>query len=443
MTKFQRRAAWSIAGLLGLLVLLALAARLGAGWYLQSDGFRKQITSAVGHELQAEGDFMPLHFADGTFYTDGYRAQGKSSAFFSSLRADQIRSVVNWRGLLDRRWEVEELNVQNLDVQFAGRAPEPTPTGERKPSAPRKRSRWQLDLRRGEVAQSSWHWGTTPATTGSVTGAAFTLLPNDGDWLIDAHSGLVTQAGWPSLAIDAVKLRYTGASLFVTEGSLRNGAGHLAVTGEMRFHQLADFQTQFERIAITPLLPPDWRVRLHGDLTGSAHIRAPLPAPADGTGYKIEGNLQLLDGQIEAIPLLEQIATFTRTERFRKVAVTRGALDFTQAAGLTTVKNLVVESEGLLRLEGGCTIAGGKIDGRFQLGVTAASLQWLPGSQARVFTAAHDGYSWTAVHVTGPVDHPHEDLTKRLLAAAAGELLNKSPNDLIDAAKSLLDLLPH
>lgn len=429
--------------MLGLLILIALAARLGAGWYLQSERFRQQITSAVGHELQADGDFLPLHFAGGTFYSDGYAAQGKSSAFFSSLRADQIRAVVNWRGLLDRRWEVDELSVQHLDVQFAGRAPEPTPAGETKRGAPKKKSRWQLDLRRGEVAQSSWHWGTTPSATGSVTGAGFTLLPNDGGWLIDARGGTLAQTGWPSLTIDSAKLRYTGPSLFVTESSLRNGAGRLAVTGEVRFKRMADFQARFERIPLTPLLPEDWRVRLHGDLSGTARVRASLP----GGDPRIEGNLQLQDGMIEAIPLLEQIATFTRTERFRRVAVTRAALEFTQSGpgrnGLTTVKKLVVESEGLLRVEGSCKIAGGKIDGHFQFGVTAASLQWLPGSQARVFTVAHDGYSWTPVHLTGPVDHPHEDLSKRLLAAAAGELLKKSPNDIIDTAKSLLDLLPH
>lgn len=393
----------------------------------------------MGHELHAEGDFLPLHFADGTFCSDGYTAQGKSNAFFSTLRAEQIRALVNWRGLLDRRWEIDELSVQELATNFAERTPEPTPAAAGKPRGPKKKSRWRLDLRRAEIAQSTWRWGTTPATTGSVTGAGFVLLPNDGEWLIDAHGGTLAQTGWPSLTIDSAKLRYAGPSLFVTASSLRDGAGRLAVTGEMRFDQLADFQAQFERIALTPLLPPDWRVRLHGDLTGSAHIRAPLPAG----DLRVEGDLQLQDGEIEAIPVLDEIATFTKTERFRRVAVTRGSLSFTQVAGLTTVKNLVLESEGLLRLEGSGTIANGKIDGHFQLGVTAASLQWLPGSQARVFTVAHDGYSWTPLHVSGPVDHPHEDLTKRLLAAAAGELLEKSPNDLLDTAKSLLDLLPH
>ena len=73
--------------------------------------------------------------------------------------------------------------------------------------------------------------------------------------------------------------------------------------------------------------------------------------------------------------------------------------------------------------------------------MTAASLQWLPGAQARVFTVAHDGCYWTPVHLIGPIGHPHEDLAKRLIAAAAGELLDKNADQIIDAAKSLLDLI--
>ncbi len=74
--------------------------------------------------------------------------------------------------------------------------------------------------------------------------------------------------------------------------------------------------------------------------------------------------------------------------------------------------------------------------------MTAASLQWLPGSQERVFTVARDGYFWTPVRVSGPIEHPHEDLTKRLLSAAASELLQGSKGTLEDAAKTLLDLIP-
>lgn len=441
MTKFQRGTAWAFFLLLGLVVLAALLARAGAGWYLGSERFRHQITRAVDQELKARGAFQPLHFNDGTFYCDGFVAQGKGRAFFSDLRADQIRAVVNWRGLLDRRWEVDELSVQNLDIRFAGRPVEEISTTRvPKKSPTQQKSPWKLDLRKAEIAQSAWHWGSTPARSGSLTKSGFTLTPDNGTWLVEAKSGTLAQTGWPSLTIESAKLRYTGASLFVTESALRAGDGRLHVDGEIAFDRAADLRVRLDKVDFAPFLPPDWRLRLHGKLAGAAQVHAPLPEGA----LKIDGDLQLVDGQLEALPLLDQIATFTRTERFRRVALTRGSLNFSTESERTVVKNLVLESEGLMRVEGGCTILKNrKIDGVFQIGVTAASLQWLPGSQARVFTVARDGYFWTPVRVSGPVDHPHEDLTKRLIAAAANELLENSKGTLEDAARTLLDLIPH
>ncbi|MGB8356693.1 MAG: hypothetical protein WCD79_22535, partial [Chthoniobacteraceae bacterium] len=56
--------------------------------------------------------------------------------------------------------------------------------------------------------------------------------------------------------------------------------------------------------------------------------------------------------------------------------------------------------------------------------ITPSSLQWLPGSQEKVFTASHDGYVWTTVRLTGPLNSPKEDLSPRLVAAATGAVID-------------------
>ena len=209
--------------------------------------------------------------------------------------------------------------------------------------------------------------------------------------------------------------------------------------GEVNFHNAADLQTQLTDLPLEPLLPPDWRARLSGKLSGAAKIHAPF---SDGPVH-VEGSISLGEGQVEALPMLDQIATFTRTERFRRMALSKASLTFTRDGRLTSARDVVIESEGLMRIEGEFTVTDDQIDGVFQIGVTASSLQWLPGSQARVFTIAHNGYFWTPLRVTGPVAHPREDLTARLVAAAAGELLQNSQDALLDTAKGILDLIPH
>jgi hypothetical protein len=80
--------------------------------------------------------------------------------------------------------------------------------------------------------------------------------------------------------------------------------------------------------------------------------------------------------------------------------------------------------------------------------VTPSSLQWLPGSQAKVFTESRGGYVWAPMRLSGPANKPNEDLTKRLAAAAQGaaiEAVQDAAGKAVDAGKSAvksaLDLL--
>jgi hypothetical protein len=150
---------------------------------------------------------------------------------------------------------------------------------------------------------------------------------------------------------------------------------------------------------------------------------------------QIDGELQLSDGEIAGVPLLKRIARLAHSDRLRRILLTRGSLSVTEKAGVIAVSNLLLESKGLMRLEGAGRIFGDRIDGALQLGVTMEILRLLPGAQARVFTSAHDGYYWTPLHLTGLVAHPEEDLTPRLVAAAAEELFR-------DPDKVLRGLLP-
>ena len=174
------------------------------------------------------------------------------------------------------------------------------------------------------------------------------------------------------------------------------------------------------------------------NVTGSA-------ADGGGNGWRARGHVELHDGQMEALPLLDELALFTATARFRQTALQQGRADFDWTPAAVTVSNLLVESAGLLRIEGGFTVRGDQIDGTLQVGVARGSLRWIAGLGARVFDQPErDGYLWTTTHLHGPVRHPSEDLTPRLVAAAQQEVIDKAKQgagSVIDTASSLLDLL--
>jgi hypothetical protein len=76
-----------------------------------------------------------------------------------------------------------------------------------------------------------------------------------------------------------------------------------------------------------------------------------------------------------------------------------------------------------------------------QLGVTPSSLQWLPGSQERVFTVSRDGYLWSPVRISGLAAKPKEDLSPRLAAAAKSALFDTAEGAAQDATGSAKGLL--
>jgi hypothetical protein len=105
-----------------------------------------------------------------------------------------------------------------------------------------------------------------------------------------------------------------------------------------------------------------------------------------------------------------------------------------------------VEAEGLIRVEGSYTVENGEIAGIFEVGLTSATLQWIPGSQEQIFTTSRDGYRWTEMKLSGPVAHPVDDLTPRLVAAAGNAVIQGATGvegAVKKAAQSALDLLLH
>jgi hypothetical protein len=207
--------------------------------------------------------------------------------------------------------------------------------------------------------------------------------------------------------------------------------------------QSLNLQVNFDGVDVQPLLTPDWRERLTGKLVGQATIQAPLGTGDAARAVTVSGSAALMDGQLTALPILDEIGTWTHTERFRHVELTHASADFTRTPDRLEVRNLIVESEGLIRVEGSYTVVNGQIAGNFQVGLTPATLQWIPGSQEEIFVESRGGYLWTSMRLSGPAAHPEDDLTPRLVAATGKGVIEGAAGTVKKAAEGVLDLLLH
>jgi len=452
MNRFLPRIGWALLVLLVLLLAGVMAARMLFTRYLHSEGFRHTLGEGAANALHASrADFSPLEFDGGLVYGENFRAVREDGGGFSSMDADQLRATFDWHGLLHHTVQIDELGVQRLNVEPPGKgvivrpveggAPALAPLGGGRPG-------WVVDLRKAVINEANWHWSDDPA--GGVTGTALTLTPDgQGGWVINAQGGTVRQAGWPALELENASMRWQNPTLYIKSSSLRNGAGELNVTGDIETRQSVNLQVRMTGVDVQPMLTPDWRERLSGNVAGQANVQATLGEggmggmEAAGRSVTVSGSLALLNGRLTALPILDQIGLFTHTERFRELELTRATADFTRTAERLEIRNMVVESAGLIRVEGAYTIENGEIAGTFQVGLTPATLQWIPGSQEDIFTDSRDGYRWTSMRLSGPAAHPVDDLMPRLVAATGKAVIEGAEGTVEKAAKSALDMLLH
>ena len=437
-----RAALWSLPVLAVLFIAGFIAVRLWFYAYLRSDAFRHLIGGLTSNQIKAQGEYLPFSFSDSAIYSDGYKARGGAKAPFSDLRAEQIRANINLGGLWHHAWEIDDINIQRLLLSLGhtgGAEPVPQPglapqESTAPPSMPR--FKWlpdHVDLRKVVIQDTTLRWGEATERPGAINGAQLTITPDGDAWNILCESGTISQLGGPDLGIEQATLRYQRPTLFITDAALRyNSDSTIDLSGEVDFGKEFNVLAKLNGISIIPLLRPDWRAKLKGDLSGSVKISSPIPLAA---GPRVEGSLSLAQGELEALPVLDEIATFTSTERFRRISLTRVTADFTRTDSMIHVTNLIAESEGLIRMEGSFTVQNGIIDGTFQVGITPSSMQWIPAAlQNKIFIVSHDGYMWTTMRITGPVEHPGEDLSRRLAAA----LIDAG----LDTAKGILNEIP-
>jgi hypothetical protein len=441
---------WTIPVLLVLLIIAFFVTKAAIDSYLRSEGFRQFVARKAGGTLHADAELAPLHFSGMNIFADGFHAQGGPEAAFADLQLEQLRAEVSLRRFFDKAWQVEQVDVQrlrvNLDGPRANRPVEPTANPLAAPKAERhsENTGWlpnRVEVGRAVIRDTQLLW-----TGGGLRGTAFELLPHEGGWQIGGQGGRLEYGKLPPLDVAALQLRYKAPSLFINSAELRQpGGGSVQATGEVNFERDLDLRLTLVNVDTVPYLSDDWRVRAKGNLSGEVTVRSAFPVIG---GPQLKGSLRLTNGELTALPVLDQIALFTRTQQFRRLTLTNASGDFEQQGEKLRVTKFIAESEGLIRMEGDFTVEGGLLDGAFRVGVTPGSLQWLPGAQAKVFTESRGGYLWAPMHLSGPVNKPNDDLTPRLAAAAQGAVIEGVQNaagEAIktgkDAAKSLLDLV--
>lgn len=450
---FVKKALLAVAGFcLSAVLVGGLAIRLSLGGYLGSDQCRKWLNGMASTLLHGEAEFLPLK-ANGldSIYSDGLTVR-QAGGGARLLDAEQLRADLRL-SFFSRACEVSLLDITRLRVmlppsgQARAGAGAPVSTDEKATApTPMDMSRFSM----GEVTVGDF--GLTAPGSVEMSGVrlrATSQANGGGTWSVAAEGGLVKPSFGPEWRLKKAEGHMQGRQLSIISSTLTSGErGEASVKGAFGqgfgqgFGQAGgashgapnQWEAKFSGLPVTEQLPVDWRARLEGALAGE------LEGDTQGG---LKGEVSLKDGVLTAMPVLDAVAKMTHTDAFRRISLHQATAKIVKRSaegdGVWECNDLLIESKGLLRVEGALILRDGQLDGTLQVGVPAAVLQWVPGARENIFTSERLGYFWTPVRISGPSTHPQEDLSARLATVAMKASVESAAGSVKESAQGVLD----
>jgi len=398
--------------------------------YLHSDGFRKFLSAEVSRAAQVKGNFALFRWDGLAVETASFDATGEG--LVGSLRADQIDTEIGFGGLRRGVWELKNTRLTRLEVNLnteKSKEPAPIQPEIHKQEVMKKQPGWvpeevevsSLDI--GELAISA----ILPAGPAKVTGMSVHAVPVGGK---NAYKAEITggtaelPSEWvPQLRINRVHGTYRDGSVFITRADFSAWReGRLNGFGEWNSRENTySFEGDADGVKLDEILNESWARKLTGDISSSFAL--------DNHSGKLamNGEMTVRNGTLTALPMLDALAAYADTRRFRLLQLNEAHTKWRYSRDEILLSDLVMGSEGLIRLEGSLSIKGEAIDGRFRLGIVPGTLSNIPGAETHVFQPGTHGLLWTNLHVTGTLDDPEEDLTGRLIEAAGIRMFENLP----------------
>lgn len=429
-----------------LLVSVLLIAKSTIDGWLKGDAFREFLVKRASAALHSEVEIPDLQWQGSEIYTDSVVARGYEGAAFSKLELNSVRAKSD--GIANKAFRVPEIRVNRLDMNFGGeRLPESAAqvdTETTAPSAPsvpdwlKKYLPDRVEIDEIDISSASIQVeDDSGQETFALNGVQTTILPDlrTNLWELKGRGGKMSLPGQPNIEVKNLDLRWKESDLFIDRSAfgVYDGA-HVTGAGEINFGEGGAMDLDFElsSLDVDNLVSEEWQERLTGTIHGPIHV-------TKQSGEVVyEGTLNIADGEIKSLPVLERVADYTRAEQFRRLALSEARTDFKKIGELVELRNFVIQSDGLVRVEGQLDIEGENLVGNFQVGVTPGTMRWIPGAERKVFTQERDGFLWSPMKLAGTLSEPQEDLSRRLIAAAGEAIFEDLPTGLLNEANKIL-----
>ncbi len=426
---------------LGIAALLVLS---GGGYlslrgYLQSDGFRQFLSERVSKVVGMSGEFSPFEWQGLALRVNSYEATGEGA--IRELKAERLATEVRLTGVKRGVWELKGTSIGSLQMTLQPdiaeiereHRPDISPPSERKSAwgLPRKVEldefqieSLNLDAQLSQGPLSARNLRVTAQSDGGV--GAYKAKISEGH----------IETPWkqlPSFEIEEINMRVANRNdFYLTDAKLNlTDRGRITANGKWQ-RDSGNFSVDgiCSGIACQEVVNATWAKRISGEITLPFQLKRELGE------LQAQGGLKIENAMLTALPVLEVLAAYADTTRFRTIALEQATANWSRRGETIEISEIIMASESLARLEGTLRIDGQKLDGHMHLGIVPGLLARLPGAETHVFVARENGLLWAPVRISGTLNDPKEDLTHRLIAAAGLRVIEALP----EHGKALADL---
>lgn len=414
--------------------------------YIRSDEFG----AIIQHELSkvAGGKVEAAPFA-----WDGWKLENENLSItagkgFNSLEAKRVSVELDPSGLLQKVWRISDVHVRDLNVHVSDKLQENRAHAELSPPV---KFDWKditkAWLPRAVELNSVWFEQLNGSfgfqdVNGHWKNAEAKMVRSDEDFLYSLSRGEIVLSAYPEASwnIKALSGRLKSDRFFINEGEFFGPEGsRLTTTAEGEYKGESIFQGQLEDFPLSVILKEDWKRRVNGDLNAYYTMSTGTPG---GQGIIIEGRSTVDNGVLTALPGLEVIIEKTGIQRFRLITLDTCEFDFLAEGKDAIIKNINIESDDFLKLEGRMEYQNNDVAGTFELGVSEKVIDKMPKGTKTVFSRNEGQHYWTTVNLTRTNDEWSEDLSKRMVSAIAGAYLSgvlEDPESALNGLKDYID----
>jgi len=429
-TKKTRKGLWwkVLVGLFILLITTGIIGYYKTKAYLHSEDFRELVSLQVSNELGSEGSFGEFKWNGLSGSTTGYKATGEGA--IQSVDVEDISLDVDLSFIKRDVFKLKNVKIAkvnstiDLSNEFLSFKAEK-----------RERGFWEsflpdrIELHNAEVIDTSVNIitsgnnysfdGVTASLEKNKKGKGFDIKAEGGRFNVPLS--IVDNA---YLKEANLKLRgdeiYLNDSEFTIQGSGKlklNGYADLAKVSSKRYQM----EGELSNLQCKDVFPADWQKNLKGEVVASFSVN-----PHDNDLPLIKGHIEIKNGTLEALPVLNKIAYYLADPKYRTIKFEKFECDFEKFEDIILLRNVVLSSKGLLKIEGDIAFDGRNIEGKFNVGLPPEKLSKIPGAETIVFLPGKERMNWTKVRIWGTIDDIKEDLTDRLIAAAGRRIIERA-----------------